>query len=227
MLLDTVLPNNRSGKVVQTKCETCGHISTVNWGNYIKSQKTRGLSGKTYCRPCSCRMTVASRTGKPAWNKGLKLGDDQKGENHPSWRGGRYIDARGYVMIFVGSAKGTSKWSSYKKEHILVMEKHLGRSLVKGETVHHIDGDKVHNDISNLFLCSNPSHKCAHNSLQLIGYSLVKLGLIKFDHIVGKYVAHTKWDELLEQLEVADQQPSLGGDPSEGSETRSRDSSSQ
>ncbi len=36
--------------------------------------------------------------------------------------------------------------------HRWVMEEHLGRKLIKGEIVHHIDGDKSNNDINNLML---------------------------------------------------------------------------
>ena len=37
-------------------------------------------------------------------------------------------------------------------EHRLVMERHLGRKLLPNETVHHRDGDKLNNDITNLEL---------------------------------------------------------------------------
>ena len=35
-----------------------------------------------------------------------------------------------------------------------VMEKHLGRELIKGEVVHHIDKNRKNNDIDNLILFS-------------------------------------------------------------------------
>ncbi len=37
-------------------------------------------------------------------------------------------------------------------EHRLVFERFLGRKLRKGETIHHIDGNKSNNDIDNLML---------------------------------------------------------------------------
>ena len=40
-------------------------------------------------------------------------------------------------------------------EHRYVMERHLGRKLKRKERIHHIDGDKLNNNISNLILCSS------------------------------------------------------------------------
>lgn len=47
-------------------------------------------------------------------------------------------------------------------EHRLVMERHLGRLLDSSEIVHHIDGNRLNNDLSNLRL--NPT--IAHHKLE-------------------------------------------------------------
>lgn len=60
-----------------------------------------------------------------------------------------------------------AKKTSYLKnmgrhEHRVVMEKHLGRALIKGEIVHHLDGDKHNNSIENLQLMTQSEHIALH-----------------------------------------------------------------
>lgn len=61
----------------------------------------------------------------------------------------------GYVIVPVpeGHPMGAGKkYRGYMREHRLVMERHLGRYLSPGETVHHINGDRMDNRIENLEL---------------------------------------------------------------------------
>jgi len=67
------------------------------------------------------------------------------------------VDADGYVRIKV--VTGSGRWIA---EHVIVMERTLGRLLIPGEVVHHINGDRSDNSPSNLFLCRNRSH---HNEV--------------------------------------------------------------
>lgn len=210
-----------SMKEVVLVCDSCGVEKTTGWHNYVQYQRKRGWTGSTSCQPCAVRAT--SRRNKGRRNKHVAARNSrQGGSKHPNWKGGRYVAHDGYVMVSVVQGR-TSKsgWSNYRKEHIVVIEEHLGRELTRKEVVHHVDGDKQNNALSNLWVSSQSEHRKAHISLQDIGFLLVKSGLVAFDPDLGVYiVADVKLRELLEQPGEANQQPSLDGDILEGSETR-------
>lgn len=48
------------------------------------------------------------------------------------------------------------------REHRWIMQNHLGRKLSKDEHVHHIDGNGMNNEISNLIVLSNANHQKLH-----------------------------------------------------------------
>ncbi len=64
---------------------------------------------------------------------------------------GKHIDLKGYVRVWIRSLQ------VYKKEHLLVWEENFGK-IPNGYIVHHIDGDKINNKISNLQCMSKIEH---------------------------------------------------------------------
>ena len=65
------------------------------------------------------------------------------------------------------SQRGSGDGKSYRKlhgrhEHRVVAEAALGRSLVPGEVVHHIDGNKFNNSADNLKVMSRADHLREH-----------------------------------------------------------------
>lgn len=73
----------------------------------------------------------------------------RKGSAHHNWKTGRHYKD-GYVRLLRPGGERSSRISV--AEHILVVEQHLKRRLVLGETVHHKNGVKDDNRIENLEL---------------------------------------------------------------------------
>ena len=73
----------------------------------------------------------------------------------------KFIDDKGYVQVYMPNHP--HHHSGYVYEHRLVVEMALGRYLERCETVHHIDYDKTHNSLKNLFLCTPEEHIAIHS----------------------------------------------------------------
>lgn len=67
----------------------------------------------------------------------------------------RRLDSMGYVRV-------TLPDGSRVREHVLLMEQHIGRPLDDHEVVHHRDGNRANNDLSNLELMSRSEHMRMH-----------------------------------------------------------------
>ncbi len=79
------------------------------------------------------------------------------GPRHFAWTGKSHSHGKtGYRQISV-PGRGVLY------EHRWVMEQHLGRCPDPDEHVHHIDGDRANNDLSNLKLMSAHEHKVLPN----------------------------------------------------------------
>lgn len=77
--------------------------------------------------------------------------------------GGRWIE-NGYIVL---SLPGTARRIS---EHRHVMEQHLGRELLKGESVHHRNGKKTDNRLANLELWAS-SHPAGQRVDELVTWA--------------------------------------------------------
>lgn len=80
------------------------------------------------------------------------------GPKNASWKGGRRINALGYMTIRVTSGK----CGTYRHEHDLIAERVLGRRLPLGVVVHHVDGTRKNNSNDNLVILQSPAD---HNEL--------------------------------------------------------------
>lgn len=132
-------------------------------------RKTHLGTKKHKCLICDKEFTV------PRWDherrrtcsmkcRGLYMSQRKSGENSHWWKGGRRI-IKGYV--YLKSYKHPNRnINNYVAEHRLIMEKYIGRYLVKNEQVHHKNGIKDDNRIENLEIVLNKAHfgkvQCPH-----------------------------------------------------------------
>lgn len=91
-----------------------------------------------------------------------KLNSKQKLNNHPSWRGGqRKTGKQGYLRQSCPSHPFCDKYG-YVLQHRLIVEKHIGRILLKSEVVHHTNGITSDNRIENLEILEKGEHTRLH-----------------------------------------------------------------
>lgn len=112
-----------------------------------------------YCSFCNAKLIRAPYRIKPEKNHfcnfqchGKWQSINKRGENNPYFKTGRHVDKRtGYFYVSGG-----------RLEHRVVMEKHLGRRLLRSECVHHKNGVKGDNRIENLEVMSHSDHTRHH-----------------------------------------------------------------
>jgi hypothetical protein len=74
---------------------------------------------------------------------------------------GSRIVRSGYVLVKAPNHP-RANYGGYVREHVLVMEQHLGRYLLDSEVVHHKNGDCRDNTTSNLECLTDSDHKRLH-----------------------------------------------------------------
>lgn len=113
-------------------CLTCGKEFKTFPCN-IKKGKGKYCSNK-------CKPPTYGRRGKThsleVRQKMSKAHTIRKGENHPSWKGGKRISNHGYIHIY-SPCHPSCNANNCIAEHRLVIEKQIGRYLDPEEVVHH------------------------------------------------------------------------------------------
>lgn len=109
---------------------------------------------------------IKERTRR-SWSRSKTEGNNAargaKKEQSAHWKGGKAPDGNGYMMVQKPDWYTGRKGSKYIFEHHAVMCESLGLTeMPKGWSVHHIDGNKMNNDLSNLALLTQRAHSRGH-----------------------------------------------------------------
>jgi len=128
----------------------------------------RGLMGHKVSEMTRAKMRGKNNPnyGKHTWNFGkphspktrAKISEGIKGENNPRWNNGIAYAKAGYV--FIRSHKHPHKdRRGYVLEHRLVVEKIIGRYLLKSEPIHHLGKTSDNRPQMLMAFISNSAHK--------------------------------------------------------------------
>ncbi len=121
-----------------------------------------GLSAQAIAKKLESSVSTITRnlhaSGIPVRGRG-----PQRGKHNHGWKGGRIVDAAGYVRLYMPDYPGADS-VGYIPEHRFVMEQELGRRLAKGELVHHKNRNKQDNNAENLQVVSVGEHRILHST---------------------------------------------------------------
>lgn len=168
----TKTTKRRKRTIFVFRCDTCGNEFERLKGSVAKAR----LCKRHVCSSC--------------YNMSLLQGfsEEAKHGKRRDQIGSKKIDSSGYVSVYVGdTVDSPRKRGGAIREHILVMENHLGRALTKGEVVHHIDGNKLNNDIANLDLCTVEEHNACHAASESIVFNLYARGIVSYNRTTKRY----------------------------------------
>ena len=136
----------------------CGQRTKINERNHAHKGWVKGEYRRFVLGHCARTPEARAASSK----RYTAITATQKGENHPRWKGGR-TNFNGYIQIWKPEHPRASL-RGYVFEHILVMEKAIGRLLVKNEVVHHRDGNPANNSIGNLIVFKNNGIHIAYHA---------------------------------------------------------------
>jgi hypothetical protein len=119
------------------KCQQCHEI----FNKPVTDSYDYFINRRKYCTSSCMAAAQKGKSNSPATQ--FKKGDNA-GSKHRAWKGGKYLTAQGYVSAVTGIP------GIRELEHRYVMEQHLGRKLTKNEHVHHLNGNRSDNRLSNL-----------------------------------------------------------------------------
>ena len=146
-----------SRKFCSTKCK--GIAKSNNFPERNRKCKQCGKEFTTNPSYLKRRENAGIFCNRECWKKSVSAS--------PGW-----IDKQGYRCIHRNGRR--------IREHRFVVEQDLGRVLEPTEHIHHIDGNKLNNELNNLYLTNNSEHRLIHVGMEKLVYKMLADGLLGF-----------------------------------------------
>jgi len=138
-------------------CSTCRPFSR-KLKDLRRSLTRPGAHGKIPCPECGKPMCYNARWCRSCWHKkSVELKAYPQGRKHHWYKNGKPKTSEGYIRV-KQSNHPFADHHGYVLEHRLIMEQHLGRILDRKEFVHHLNGIRNDNRITNLGVVTTSNH---------------------------------------------------------------------
>ena len=146
-----------------------GRKFTKEWKQNLSKSKT----GFKHSEETKKKMSIARKGKKRSKEIRKKMSEAVKrryrkkgtqhliGQGNPNWRGGRRITPAGYIEIYCPNHPHVDK-RGVVPEHHLTWEAYWNQFVPKNYIIHHCDGNKQNNEISNLALIKRSHHSSLH-----------------------------------------------------------------
>lgn len=160
MIKEKNLERLKLRELVTRICDDCGKEEKIRYARIRYSEIEKDFS-RDYCKKCSY--------------KHRKVNEHCRGSKSVDWKGGMAITKNGYLRYTSGwDENGEKRDRKGEYVHKVLYGKALGRKLTKIEQLHHIDMNKLNNEINNLFLCENKSkHYVLHAQMEEVALTLL------------------------------------------------------
>lgn len=174
----------------------------VHYARHRTGATVNAPVGEYRSRSGSCSVATCVRPIKTAglcgmhYNRQILKGDTGQADPLKAANGSRkrWVDPRsGYAYVYVPGGRG-------RLEHRAVMEGHLGRKLQPFEEVHHLNGRRADNEVSNLELWTKPQ-PAGQRPEDLVAWVLDNyVDLVESELKTRKREAHTGQLKLVESI---------------------------
>ena len=176
-------------------CDYCGQNAIRDSYTCSSLRKERGKH--IIAKLCSRQSICYSKHVTLGTIEGMrKIGVKPYSRENPRINDAGYLSWTDYELDESGYRIKSEKLKSNKQGknksieifmHKVIVEEDIGRKLTSNEMVHHIDCNKLNNDIDNLWVCNKRTHMKAHRSIERLISSLIEGHIIKFNKKTGEY----------------------------------------
>lgn len=163
----------RKKKVVELKCDNCYSVFERDIHEIATNRRNNNF--KHFCNDCDSKSL------------GGKLAGELRNKKYEGEIGKIIKPKNGYFEVYVRKTHPYRPDKDWVRQHIIITENHIGRKLLDDEVVHHIDGNKLNNDIQNLDICTVSEHNNCHAKAEQIIFELYKNGTVGYDKITKRY----------------------------------------